>query len=135
MVGVALLPGVALTGVIFVVVTALSSVATGASAALGIGVVLINFLIAGLSLAWAAEISLVALTAVALGGWLVRLGLFFGILALLDLGAWFSPLAFALAGIPAFLALLVAEALLVLKGMGGRLTPGGAGTPAAKIAR
>ncbi len=79
------------------------------SAALAVVVVALFFVASGLSLAWAAHVSPVAVYAVGLGGFVLRLMLFFGIMLLLDGASWFSPVAFALAFVPATIALLVYE--------------------------
>jgi hypothetical protein len=85
----------------------------GFSAAIGIGVVYGNFVAHGWSLAWAAGISPVALFAVGLGGFVVRLGIIVAILALLDRLEWFSVVAFVVALVPSTLALLVVEMKLL----------------------
>lgn len=92
-----------------------------ASAGLGIVIVLANFTAAGLSIAWASTVSVGAVMAVALGGFVVRLGIIVAVLFALDTLSWFSPLAFGLAVIPATLLLLGYEAQLVSKGLGGTL--------------
>jgi hypothetical protein len=81
----------------------------GWSAACGVLVVAVFFVVAGLSLAWAAHVSPVAVYAVGLGGFALRLMVFFGILAALDTVSWFSALSFTLAFMPATVALLVYE--------------------------
>jgi hypothetical protein len=92
-----------------------------ASAALGITVIFANFAAQGLSLAWASTISIVMVQVVALVGFIVRLGIILAALFLLDSFGWFSPLAFALAALPALVLLLVYEARLVMRGLGGTL--------------
>jgi hypothetical protein len=79
------------------------------SAASAVVVVAVFFVVSGLSLAWAAHVSPIALYAVGLGGFALRLMVFFGILAALDTVSWFSPLSFTLAFMPATIALLVYE--------------------------
>lgn len=91
------------------------------SAVLGLVVVVVNFAAHGLSLAWAAGISVVAVQAVALGGFVVRMGLIAGALFALDRAAFFSPLVFGLTVIAGTLALLAYEARLVRTGLGGAL--------------
>jgi hypothetical protein len=81
----------------------------GWSATCGVLVVAVFFVVAGLSLAWAAHVSPVAVYAVGLGGFALRLMVFFGILAALDTVSWFSALSFTLAFMPATVALLVYE--------------------------
>ena len=92
-----------------------------ASAAIGITVVLVNFAVAGLSVAWASTISVGTVMAVALGGFFVRLGLIVAAMFALNTLSWFSPLAFGLAVAPATFLLLGYEAQLVSKGLGGTL--------------
>lgn len=91
------------------------------SALLGIVVVVLNFAAHGASLAWAAGISVVAVQAVALGGFVVRMGLIAGALLALDRAAFFSPLAFGVSVVAGTLTLLVYEARLVRAGLGGAL--------------
>jgi hypothetical protein len=78
----------------------------GLSAGIGVAVVLLNLVIHGWSLARAARISLTVLYAVALGGFVVRLAAIVAIMFALDRLAFFSPLAFVLAVIPATVLLL-----------------------------
>lgn len=87
------------------------------SAAIGVAAVAFNFFVSASSLAWAARISPVVLMATGLGGFVVRLATFTVTLLLLDRLAWFSPLAFAAAFVPATVALLVLEMRL----LGGRM--------------
>jgi hypothetical protein len=89
----------------------------GWSAAIGIAVVFLNLTASALSLAWAARISLQALSAVAIGGFIVRMGAIFGLMLLLDRIAFFSPLAFFLAVVPATLAVLGYEMKLLARGL------------------
>jgi hypothetical protein len=127
MVSIALLPGILAAAAAFAVGALLASPAVGLSAALGIAAILVNFALAGLSLAWAARISVAAVAAVALGGWLLRMGLFGATMYLLGLFPWFSAAAFGLTAVPALLVLLITEAMLVLEGMGERLILPGTG--------
>jgi hypothetical protein len=91
------------------------------SAGLGVAVVVLNFAVHGLSLAWAAGVSVTAVQATALGGFLVRMALIAGVLFALDRTAWFSAPAFAVAAVAAMLALLTYEARLITRGVGGIL--------------
>jgi len=100
---------------------ALSGGGAAVSAGLGVAIVAINFAVHGLSLAWASTISIPTVFAVALGGFVVRLGVIVAAMFALDLLAWFSPLAFGLAVVPATLLLLVFEARLVSRGLGAGL--------------
>src|SRR5438477_11818333 len=85
----------------------------GWSAALGVTVVWLNVIASGLSLARAARVSLTALTAVALGGFVVRMAIIVAIMAGLNQLSFFSPLAFGLAVVPATLILLAFEMRLL----------------------
>jgi hypothetical protein len=91
------------------------------SALIAVAVVVANFAAHGISLAWAAGVSITAVHAVALGGVVVRLGVIVGLMFALDRTAFFSPLAFGLTAVVGTLALLVYEARLVQKGLGGEL--------------
>src|SRR5436309_5355800 len=88
----------------------------GWSAAIGVAVVYANFIANGLSLARAARISLTALSAVALGGFVVRLGVIVAFMFLLNQLGWFSALAFGLAVVPATVLLLGYEIRLLVGG-------------------
>ena len=81
----------------------------GASAAIGVAVVVVNFVVHGWSLSRAARISLTVLYAVGLGGFVVRLAAIAGIMLALGRLMFFSPLAFGLAVVPATVGLLVLE--------------------------
>jgi hypothetical protein len=92
-----------------------------ASALIAAVVVVANFAAHGLSLAWAAGVSITAVQAVALGGFVVRLGVVVGLMFALDQAAFFSPVAFGITAVVGTLALLVYEARLVQRGLGGQL--------------
>jgi hypothetical protein len=96
---------------------ALASAGAAWSAAIGVVVVVANFVAHGLSLAWAAGISPTAVVWVGLGGFGIRLGAVLLALVLLDRLSWFSPVAFAAALVPATIVLLAFEA----KVLSGRL--------------
>ncbi|MGH2529508.1 MAG: hypothetical protein ACRDH0_09290 [Actinomycetota bacterium] len=81
----------------------------GASAAIGVAIVFVNFAVHGWSLSRAARISHTALYAVGLGGFVVRLAAIAGVMLALDRLAFFSPLAFGLAVVPATVGLLLFE--------------------------
>jgi hypothetical protein len=83
------------------------------SAAIAIVVVAANFVAFALSIAWAARVSSTMLAVVALGGYFVRLVVYTAVLVGLNTLAWFSPLAFTLALMPAVIGLLVYEAKLL----------------------
>ena len=93
----------------------------GWSAAIGIAVVFANFVAHGASLAWAARRSLIALAAVAMGGFIVRLGAIVAVMFFLNRLSFFSPLAFGLAVVPATVLLLVFEMRLLAGGLGSEL--------------
>lgn len=93
----------------------------GWSAALGVVVVVANFAVHGLSLAWAAGISITLLQVVALVGFLVRMAVILGALVLLDRAAFFSPVIFGISVVLGTVALLGYEARLVARGVGARL--------------
>ncbi|HYV00829.1 MAG TPA: hypothetical protein VEM93_00580 [Actinomycetota bacterium] len=93
----------------------------GWSASVGIAVVTLNFVANGLSLARAARVSLQALMAVALLGFVVRLGAILAFMFLLNRFGWFSPLAFGLAVVPATILLLGFEMKLLAGGLGTEL--------------
>jgi hypothetical protein len=108
----------------------------GISAALGILVVSANFVANGLSLAWAAGVSLTAISAVAMGGFVVRLGVIVAIMAVLNRFAFFSPLAFGLAVVPATLLLLAFEMRLLAGGVGRELqVPSSTGVAKGRVPR
>jgi hypothetical protein len=83
------------------------------SAAIAVAIVSTNFVAFALSVAWAAAVSPTMLAIVALGGYLVRLIIFTLVLVGLNTLAWFSPLAFICALMPAVIALLVYEAKIL----------------------
>jgi len=83
------------------------------SAVIAVAIVAANFVAFALSVAWAAAESPTMLAIVALGGYLVRLIIFTLVLVGLNTLAWFSPLAFICALMPAVIALLVYEAKIL----------------------
>ena len=89
----------------------------GWSAAIAIAIVYLNFVANALSIAWAASTSPTLVSIVALGGYVVRLIIYTVALVLLNQLSWFSPVAFALALVPAIVALLVFE----VKALSGRV--------------
>lgn len=90
----------------FVAGAGLSGRDAGLSAAIGVLVVVMNFVVHGRSLAWAGRISLTILYAVALGGFILRLAAIVAIMLGLDQLGFFSALAFGLAVVPATILLL-----------------------------
>lgn len=93
----------------FVVGAATVDLDAGYSAAIAIAVVGANFVANGLSLAWAAGISPIAIYAVGLGGFVARLVIFALALLALTAADWFSARAFIAAFVPATLVLLAFE--------------------------
>jgi hypothetical protein len=91
----------------------LGGAGTAWSAGIGTVAVAVLFVVSATSIAWAARIGPEILLAVGLGGFLVRLAAFTLTLLALNGLAWFSPVAFAAAFIPATIALLVVEMKLV----------------------
>src|SRR6266480_2150901 len=94
---------------------------TGWSAAIGVVVVALNALASGLSVSRAARVSVTALFAVSGLGVLVRLGVIVGLMFALNRLAFFVPLAFGLAVVPATLVLLGYEMRLMAGGLGQEL--------------
>lgn len=117
----AVLPGLLATVLATCAGWAVAGPGAAASAGLGAAIVLANFAANGASLAFASRISLTAVHAVALGGVIVRLGVVVALLFLLSPTDWFSAAAFGAAAVPGTLALLVYEARLVSRGLGGML--------------
>ena len=117
----ALVPFLVALPVAFFAGWVLSGTGAGASAAIGVALVYANFAAHGTSLAWASTISITAVHATALLGPVVRLGFIVGLMFALNTLAWFSPLAFGLAVVPGTLLLLVYEARLTMRGLGGAL--------------
>jgi hypothetical protein len=108
------------------------------SVAIGMAVVVLNFAAHGLSLAWAAGISITAVQATALVGFVVRMGLIVGLMFALNTLDFFSPAAFGVAAVLGTVALLAYEARLVLVAGVGRdldLPPDDAATRAGELLR
>jgi hypothetical protein len=93
----------------------------GASAAIGVVVVMANTMANAALLSRAARISLTAYAAAVMGGFIVRLGVILALMFGLNTIAWFSPLAFGLAVVPATILLLALEMKLVAGGLGQEL--------------
>jgi hypothetical protein len=93
----------------------------GVSALIALAVVVANFAAHGLSLAWAAGVSIAAVQAVALAGFVVRMAAIVGLLFALDATAFFSPAVFGITVAVGTLGLLSYEARLVRRGLGGEL--------------
>jgi hypothetical protein len=90
---------------------------TGSSAAIGVGLVVLNAVASALLLSRAARISLTAYSAAVMGGFVARLAAIVGIMFALNTLSWFSPLAFGLAVVPATILLLAYEMKLVATGL------------------
>lgn len=96
---------------------------TGAwSAALGVGIVIANFLLAGAILSVSARTSLQAYHAAALFGFFVRLLLFAGAVYIITVTVEVDRPAFGLSAVVSYLALLVLETMAVAKGKKRELT-------------
>lgn len=117
----ALLPSTLGMAVAAVAGVLLSGPDAAVSAALGVVLVYLNFAAHGLSLAWASGISIGAVHAVALGGFVLRLATVVAAMFALNTLAWFSPLTFGVAVVSATLLLLVYEARLAISGLGATL--------------
>ena len=87
------------------------------SAGIAVAALEVNLVTIAVSLGWAARISPAAVMLVGVGGFVLRIATFALALLLLDRLAWFSPVAFVAAFVPATLALLVFE----MKLLGGRM--------------
>ena len=111
----ALLPSLFAVALAYLAGLALSGADAGTSAAIGAAVVYLNFAAHGVSLAWASTVSITAVHAIALGGFALRLGVVVAAMFALNTLAWFSPLAFGLAVVPATMLLLVYEARLAIR--------------------
>jgi hypothetical protein len=109
-----LLPAV---GVAFALGAALGGPNDGWSTAIAVAVVTVNFVGAGLSFAWAATISPMALAAVGVVGFFVRMTTILVLMIALNRLDWFSPIAFAAAVVPATAVLLMFE----MKVLSGRM--------------
>jgi hypothetical protein len=92
------------------------------SSALGIGVVVANFLLAGAILSISARISLQAYHAAALIGFVLRLGLFIGAVLLIAVLVDVDRPAFGISAVVSYLVLLVLEAMAVSRGKERELT-------------
>jgi hypothetical protein len=107
----------------------------GWSAALGVVVVALNSLLSGLSVSRAAKVSVTALFAVSAIGVFVRLAVIVALLFFLHRFAFFSPLAFALAVMPATILLVGFEMKLIAGPLGRELVLPEANDDDQKVAR
>jgi hypothetical protein len=103
--------------VAFAIGTLIDGTDAGWSAAIAVGVVTLNFMAHGWSIALAAQISPVILFGVGVGGFIVRLGVIVAVIALLQQTDWFSIAAFIATLVPCTVALLVVE----MKMLAGRM--------------
>jgi hypothetical protein len=103
--------------VAYIVAAFFGGQSAGWSAVIAIVLVYLNFVANAFSISWAASISPTLVSIVALGGYVVRLIIYTVALVLLNQLAWFSPVAFALALVPAIVALLIYET----KALSGRM--------------
>ena len=92
------------------------------SSALGVAIVVLNFLLVGAMLSVSARISLQAYYAAALVGFFLRLFLFVGAVYIIAVTVEVDRLAFGITAVVTYLALLVLEALAVAKGKERELT-------------
>jgi hypothetical protein len=88
----------------------------GWAAALGVAVVVANFLLAGLMLSVALRISLAMYHAAALFGFFLRLGLIMGSMLLIAAVVEVDRLAFGLATVITYMVLLILESVAVARG-------------------
>ena len=104
-------------GIAFALGVALGGPKAGWSTTIAVAVVAVNFVGAGLSFAWAATISPMALAAVGVVGFFVRMTTILVLMIALNRLDWFSPTAFAAAVVPATAVLLMFE----MKVLSGRM--------------
>jgi hypothetical protein len=95
--------------VIVLVAGLLGGTSGAASAALAVAVVTMNFLLAAVSLSWAARVSPIALMATAFGGFLVRMSLLTGVILAVRHAPWINLPAFAITILATHLGLLFWE--------------------------
>ena len=81
----------------------------GISAAVGVGLAVANLLLAAALLSWAARVSLTALAAAALGGYILRLALLTGVVFAIHGQSWVAWVPLALTLLITHLGLLVWE--------------------------
>jgi hypothetical protein len=101
--------GVWFAPVTLIAATAIWGGAGASSAAVAISLVVVNLLLAALSLSWAASRSLTLLMAVALGGFVVRMGLVTLVLLLVKDESWIDLTALGVTVIVTHLGLLFWE--------------------------
>jgi hypothetical protein len=101
--------GAWLAPVVLIAATAIWGVDGASSAAVAIALVLVNLLLAAVSLSWAARRSLTLLMAVALGGFAVRMGLVVVVMLLVRNQSWVDLVALGVAVLVTHLGLLFWE--------------------------
>lgn len=102
------------------------------SAAVGAGLVMVNFIAAATTLAWAARINLAVLMGVSLFGYLVRVGVLFGAVLLLRELSWVHVASLGVTLVAMHLGLLVWELRFVSASLAHPgLKPVGAGSTTA----
>ena len=112
----AIVPGAAAAVLAFALGAVVADLGVGASAAIGVIVAVGGFAAQVLALGWARAVSLNAVQAVALFGFVVLLGLVFGAYAALNAAAsWFSPKAFGV-GLLVLIPVAAYEAYLARRG-------------------
>ena len=93
----------------------------GVAAAVGVGLIVMNFLLSGMALSAAARISLSLYHAAALFGFLLRLLLITGVMMVVARLFDIDRIAFGAAAVATYLVLLVLEAVAVARGREGEL--------------
>jgi hypothetical protein len=93
----------------------------GVAAAVGVGLIVMNFLLSGMALSAAARISLSLYHAAALFGFLLRLLLITGVMMVVARLFDIDRIAFGAAAVATYLVLLVLEAVAVARGTEGEL--------------
>ncbi len=106
------------------------------SVAFGMGLILVNFLLAAFLLAWAARISFALVASAALGGYVLRLGLIFAAVMLVKDQSWVAMVPLGVTIIATHLGLLVWElrfisASLAFPGLKPRTSTHKSGRPVA----
>jgi hypothetical protein len=115
MVTLAFWPGVAAVALAMAIGSLSVSPVVGASAGLGIAVVVANYMAAGLSVGWAAGVSFAAFQVVTLAGFAVRMAAVIAALYFISHISWVSDRALELGAAPALILYVTAESLLVFK--------------------
>jgi hypothetical protein len=93
----------------------------GVAAAVGVGLIVVNFLLSGIALSAAARISLSLYHAAALFGFLLRLLLITGVMMVVARLFDIDRIAFGAAAVATYLVLLVLEAVAVARGTEGEM--------------